>query len=299
MRAEAILEVSKLPEWVNLQAGSQMTAAEHTFFPREHGATAMLLTPFAAAALLAREVRWPEAPALIAVVAVFAMQDPLVVIARQRWVWRDPHPESRAALRWVAAEAALAMVCGIALAAAGPLLAYSVLLFGAGCFSALTVWVNLRNRQRSVIFQVASAIALTSSSLIAALAATGTIPSWCWSLWALLALQAAAGIFTVHARIDSRIAARKAGAARNLGKTASRRPALVFAALLATGGLMALVARNYWISGALLLAAIGYLGDLMRQLNPKSLKMPLTAVGLQALTLSLVYAAMVIAGLWS
>ena len=270
-----------------------MAAARYTFFPREHGATAMLLTPFAAAAVLSRAVRWQEAAAVVAVAAVFAMKDPAVVLARQRWVWKQPHPETRAAARWIAVEAAVTAMCGFALVATGPLIAYSALFCGATAFSALAVWVNVRNRQRATLFQVASAVALTSTSLTAALAATGAIPVWCWRLWMLLGVQAAAGIFTVHARLDARVAARK-----GLDSIASRRPAWAFCLLLALGGGMRVVAKDYWIGGALLLSAAAYAWDLRKQLDPVSLQTPLTVVGIRTLSLSLTYAALVVVGLW-
>ncbi len=261
--------------------------SRHTFFLREHGATAMLLTPFVSSAVLSRAVRWQEGAAIAAVVAAFAMKDPLVVLARQRWVWKQPHAETRAAWRWVAGEAAALTVCGLALMATGPLAAYLVLFCGAAAFSALAVWINVHNRQRAIWFQIVSALALTSTSLTAAVAATGAIPGWCWQLWLLLAAQAAAGIFTVHARLEARI-----------DRAGSRRPALVFVALLALGGLAAVAAARYWIGGALLFAAVGFAQDLRRQLNPESLRTPLTAVGMQTLCLSLIYAAIVVAGLW-
>jgi hypothetical protein len=257
----------------------------------------MLLTPFAAAAVLARTVRWQEAAALVAVIAAYAMKDPLVVLARQRWVWKQPHPEAPAALRWATAEAAMTAVCGLALVATGPLIAYALLFGGAAAFSALAVWINVRNRQRAVLFQVASAVALTSTSLIAALAATSSIPNWCWRLWVLLAVQAAAGIFTVHARLDARVASRKAAGSGTVENASSRRQAIVFVVLLAFGGVAAAIAENYWIGGALLLAAAAYALELRRQLDPELLQLPLTTVGLQSLSLSLIYAALLVAGL--
>ena len=258
----------------------------------------MLLTPFAAAAVLARTARWQEAVAFAAVAVAFAMKDPLVVVARQRWVWTEAHPETRAAMRWLAAETAIVAVCGLALLATGPLIAYSVLFFGAAAFLALAVWVNVRNRQRAAMFQVASALALTSTSLAAALAATGAVPSWCWWLWILLAVQAAAGIFTVHARLDARVAVRKSGGVGSAEMNSSRRSAFLFAALLALGGIAIAVAGNYWIGSALLVAGIAYAGDLRRQLNLESLQTPLTKIGIQNLSLSLIYAALVVRGLW-
>jgi YwiC-like protein len=275
-----------------------MSATRYSFFPREHGATAMLLTPFVAAAVLAHTVRWQEAAALAAVAVAFTMKDPLVVLARQRWVWKEEHPETRAAMHWLAVETAIVAAGGLVLLATGPLIAYAVLFFGAAAFLALAVWVNVRNRQRAALFQVASALALTSTSLAAALAATRAVPSWCWWLWFLLASQAAAGIFTVHARLDARVAARKSATKGGAQVNPSRRPAFLFAALLALGGLSTAVVGNYWIGSALLVAGAAYAWDLHRQLDLESLQTPLTKVGLQNLSLSLVFAALVIAGLW-
>jgi hypothetical protein len=169
-----------------------------------------------------------------------------------------------------------------------------LLLFGgAVAFSGLAAWVNVHNLQRGTAFQVASAVALTSTSLTAALAATGSIPVWCWWLWGLTAAQSAAGIFTVHARLDARVAARKGGADAN-----SRGPAIFFSALLGVAGIAAATAGGYWVGAALLLAAAGYAAELARQRNTASLRMPLSLVGVQMLTMSLVYSAMVVRGLW-
>jgi len=274
-----------------------MSEPRHIFIPREHGATAMLLTPFAAAAILSRTIRWQEAAALLASAIFLAMKDPLVVLARQRWVWKQVHAETRAATRWILVEAVLLSICGIALVLNGPLIVYSLLFCGGVFFTALTIRVNLVNRQRATMFQVLSALALTSTSLLAALSATGTIPKWCWALWGLFAVQAAAGIFTVHARLEARVAARKPSSGAS-DPASSRRPAIVFSALLAAGGLIAIAAGNYWIGAALLLAAAVYAIDLRSQLDPESLKTPLTTIGLRTLSLSLAYAALVVKGLW-
>ena len=255
----------------------------------------MLLTPFVAAAVLARRFRWQELAALVVVIVVFAMKEPLVVLARQRWVWKQVHPETSDAWRWVLVEGLLAALCGLALVLTGPLWIYAVLFAGAVTFSVLAVWVNVRNHQRMTAFQVLSAFALTSTSLTAALAATGSVPSWCWQLWGLLAAQATAGIFTVHARLDARIAGRAPHAAV---KTTSRRSACICCALLAVASLAALLSNNHWIAAALLLASAGYAAELRRQTNAASLQMPLKAVGQQALALSVVFASLLVAGLW-
>jgi hypothetical protein len=264
------------------------------FIPREHGATAMLLTPFFAAAILLRQVYWPEFAALVAIVCAFALKDPLVVLARQRFVWRQEHPETKSAKRSAVVQLMVLLVCGIALMVVRDWRPFLLLFLGSGSFTSLAVVLTLRNRQRSEWFQVASAIALTSTSLAACLSATGAVPQWGWWLWLLCSLQAAAGIFVVHARLDARIAARKQQAADQH----NRRAAFVCLAVLLLVGVFFLFRARAWIATALFLAAACYLLELTRQTNKESLQTPLTRIGLQALGLSTVYTAIVIAGLW-
>ena len=271
-----------------------MTAAATSFLPREHGATAMLLIPFFCAAILAREWRWAELVALIAAFAIFAAKDPLVVLARQRWIWKQPHPETGIARNWVLGEALILAVCGLLLAMFWPIAALVIAGAGAIGFSALAVAINVKNRQRSTVFQILSAFALSATSLAAGLSATGEIQPWCWRLWALCALQATAGILVVHARLEARIGARKAIAVN----TACRRPARIAGIALLCASALAAFARQPWIAAALALAGAGYLYDLQRQNSAESLQMPLKRVGQQALSLSIAYGVMVIAGLW-
>src|ERR1039458_2652201 len=72
------------------------------FLPREHGATAMLFIPIACAAILARQWRWAEIATFTAAFAALAAKDPMVVLARQRFAWKQPHPETAVAARWLA-----------------------------------------------------------------------------------------------------------------------------------------------------------------------------------------------------
>jgi hypothetical protein len=264
------------------------------FIPREHGAIAMLLTPFFAAAILLRQVYWPELVALLAVACAFAIKDPLVVVARQRFVWKQEHTETKSAKRWAMVQSLPLLGCGITLMLVRDWRPFIPLFLGAGAFTVLAVILNVRNRQRSEWFQVASAVALSATSLAACLSAKGFIPGWCWLLWLLCSLQAAAGIFVVHARLDARVAARKRQAADNLNRRAAVLSQVV---LILAAVVFALLAR-FWIAAALLLAAICYLADLKRQKDPQSLQIPLKRIGLQALALSIAYALVIIAGLW-
>ncbi|MBZ5609228.1 MAG: YwiC-like family protein [Acidobacteriia bacterium] len=264
------------------------------FLPREHGATAMLLTPIVCAAILAHQWRWTELATLVAAIAALSAKDPLVVLARQRLVWKQPHPETAAALRSFAGWTLILILCGIVLAARWPLTAIVALGSGVGVFSVLAVAINVKNRQRSTLFQIASAAALTSSSLATSLSATGSIAGWCWWLWLLLAMQATAGILVVHARLDARIASRGTAPAAE----GYRRAAQVALGVLACGAIAAAVLGRFWIALALLVAAAGYGYDLRGQRDRVALQLPLKRVGQRALALSSLYAVLVIIGLW-
>jgi hypothetical protein len=272
---------------VNVKAG---------LFPREHGATAMLLTPFFSAAVLLRHVSWTEAVALIAIVSAFAAKDPLVALVRQRLVWKQEHPETRAARRRLAVEVPALAACGAILAITGPWLPLAFLGAAAAGFGLLAVWANVRNRQRSAWFQVASAAALSSTALLVCLAAGGGIPRWGWWLWLLCSLHAAAGIFVVHARLYARSTTRNAVRTGEMVNPASRRAAQVSVAVLAVGAIA--FGRSPWIAAALLTAAGGYWWELRRQRIVQKLQMPLARVGLQMLALSILYEALIVAGLW-
>lgn len=268
--------------------------AAQVSMPREHGATAMLLTPFFAASILLRHFYWPELVALTAIMAAFAMKDPLVMIARQHFVWKQKRPETRAAIRQTAVLGLLALGSGVALMVAGDWHSWIPFILGAGAFTALAVAANVLNRQRSVWFQIASAAALSSTCVVACLAAIGRIPDWCWLLWIFSAMQATAGILVVHARLDARIAARKDAPS----PTHRRRAAYVAQAAVMAAAIVAVVAGRLRIAAGLMLTAVCYVAELRRQQDPASLRVPLTRVGLQALAQSIVYTLVIIVGLW-
>ena len=268
------------------------------YLPREHGATAMLLTPIVCAAILARQFHWAELATLVAAFSALALKDPAVVLFRQWFVWKQPNTETRNAARWFALWFLLLALSGLYLLFTWPLKGTLALGLGVALFSILAVFVNVKNRQRSTLFQIVSAAALTSTSLATALSATGEIPLWCWCLWPLLAMQAATGILVVHARLDARIAARK-----NLPASRQyRRAATVAIFVLGFAAIASALIGQSWgrfsIAAALLIAAIGYAYDLRSQKNPAALQLPLTSVGQRALALSSLYAILLMIGLW-
>jgi hypothetical protein len=264
------------------------------YLPREHGATAMLLTPIFAVAILARSWHWSELAVLAAAFAAMAAKDPAVLLVRQQFVWKQRSSELPAAVRWFIGWSVVLIASVAVLFLIWPLKAFLAMGAGIAAFACLAILVNVKNRQRSTLFQIASAAALTSTSLATCIAATGSVASWCWWCWALIAMQATAGILVVHARLDARIAQRKGVAA----SPQFRRAAQGALGFLLCAAVAAGFFRNGWIAVALALAALAYAYDLRRQKQPASLQMPLKSVGLQALTLSTLYSLLLIAGLW-
>lgn len=275
-------------------APANSSTHSRAYLPREHGATAMLLTPIVAVAVLARTWRWGELAVAVAAFAAMAAKDPAVLLIRQKFLWKRRSPESSAAYQWLLGWSVLLIASVFVLYATWPLrsfLAMGAAIAGYGC---VAIGVNFKNRQRSILFQIVSAAVLTSTSLATCIAATGKVMPWCWWFWALSTMQASAGILVVHARLDARIALRKPTSAKRQFRLAAQ--AAVAALLLASAA--AVYLRHGWIALALVLAALGYAYDLRRQTDAISLQMPLKTVGLQALMLSTIYAALVITDLW-
>lgn len=264
------------------------------FLPREHGATAMLLTPIVCVAILAREWRWSELAVLIAAFAALAAKDPMVVLARQRFVWKQPHPETSAAARWLAGWIFILALSGLVLLFTWPFREFIMMGLGVVIFSVLAIAVNVKNRQRSTLFQIASAAALTSSSLATCLSATGAIAPWCVWLWFLMAIQATAGILVVHSRLDARIAARATIPASEQFRSAAQ----ISLGVLLCAAVFATILRRGWIALALVVAAVGYGYDLRRQRDAAALQTPLKTVGQRALVLSSLFSGLLIAGFW-
>jgi hypothetical protein len=257
--------------------------------PREHGAWSMLLVPFAGALLLAR--RWDVSliPSTIAMLTVFLVREPLLVLARQRWVWRESRPESITALRWLAVESALIVLAGCWLLMLWPW--WVVACFGgmAALLTALVVWLTINNRQRSIALQTASAAGLAASPLAVSLAVNRSIHEWAIWLWLLSTAHSTASILVVHARLETRIAARVPGK-----PAASLKPAWAAQGALLAGGLLCLISGRTMLAAALFVSASVHVWDL-RTLQQAT---PLRTVGLRAMALSILFAAVVLSGLW-
>ncbi len=265
--------------------------------PREHGAWAMLLQPFVGALLALWTWSWAYLPALACILIPFLMREPLLVVARQRWVWKTPHPETGEAARQLGWQVALLVAGGAALALVWPWW----LLVGLGAavtiFTAFSTYVTIRNAQRGIGFQVLSAAAMSSTVLIACLAvSTGQIPSWAWWWWGLHAVHFLTGILVVHVRLDARIAARRSAEILTPEYLAHRRRALVIQSMITAGAVVLLVLGDWFYAAALLISSAVHYRDLASAHRPREIALPMNTVGKRALALSIAFTGILILG---
>jgi hypothetical protein len=217
---------------------------------------------------------------------MFLLRAPLVALARQRWVWRERRAESAEARRWL---------FGLApgLAVAGGWLAFEwgavAVWMGAAALAltAAAVWMTVRNRQRSVWFQVVSCAGLAFSGVAAARAAAGHFAVWAWVLWGLCALHGACGVLAVHARLDA-VIARKRGDETGAARQTAWAALLVSTA--ATAGVW------WWLGWAAAAPAFATAAQAL-ELRFMSIGTPLKRVGLRAMTVSIAHALLLVAAL--
>jgi hypothetical protein len=252
----------------------------------------MLLQPFLAAAILGRAWNWEVAVSLALILAGFMTREPATVLARQRWVWRDRKPESAAAARWLAGLSMLLLTCWLPLARALPVQPFAAIIVTGATVTALAVWANVRNRQRSIPFQMVSSIAIGTTALLGALAATGGIPAWAWLLWFLLSLHNLGSILIVHLRLEMKTR----GGIPEVSTILRIVYWLQGAKLAAAGLLAALVALPLAIPPVV--SAWLNVMEAARLRNPAAAKEPLTRVGFRTLGASLIHTAVTIAALW-
>jgi hypothetical protein len=259
--------------------------------PREHGAWGMLLQPFVAGAIVGRSWDPHLFPALLAVLIVFAARQPLLILARQRFLWRDEHPETALAKRALVYEATLLAACGALLLDSVPVAVLAILGSLAAGLTALAVYMTLKNRQRSVLLQSMSAFGLGSSALLGGY--FGTRNFWdqrTWAVWILLSLHFLTGIFLVHARLDRR------GKKPDSAATLQRAVALIgLSVLLAV--IVLLLDRAEWVLPLLISAGICAL-EVYLVTRPDAGIEPLKQVGLRALFGSIMHTLVTVASLW-
>lgn len=269
--------------------------------PREHGAWGILLLPFLAAAVLCRTWNLDLSISLLTLLTAFIVREPLTVLARQRWVWRDVRPESALARQALAWEVPLLTACGIFLWLRLPRLPLLGLAAMGLVMTAVAIWMTLKNRQRSSILQIASAFGLSSTALLAALAGVHSIPPWAWVLWLVMSLYSFVGILVVHVRLDLRV--------RREGDTRQPRSAWIAYATVALMVVLGVVTgtisryQGWEITGFVMsfLIGVGLIAsgiELYRLTKPDAAQERLQQVGWRMMRASVFYAAFVVYVLW-
>jgi hypothetical protein len=261
-----------------------------TPLPREHGAWGLLLQSFIAGAVLGGLWTWLLAAACGLAILGFLLKEPLITLARQRFVWRQEMPESRLALPWLFGESLLILLCLGALAAQGPLLELGGLAGAGFLLTVIAVWLTVKNRQRSMVLQIVSAAGLCSSALLAALASVGSIPAWAWTLWAILTAHATSAIPVVHVRLQMKIAARSKTPAET-----SQMAAWVW--WLPLAALPALI-HNVALALPLAFSFAATIAERRRLGSEEGLQEPLRRVGFRLLAVSITHTLLTIAVLW-
>lgn len=279
-----------------VQAADRRTAGRgprRLMIPREHGAWAMLLLPFASALALARRLDWEVAPAAVTVVGIFLIREPLVVLWRQARLWMEPRPEAEAARTSLAWYLPAIAIGGVVLLWRLPLQPLLVLGFLAALLLAVSTYLTVQNRRRSLLLQLSSAAGLNLSAIVAWLTVRPETESQLWWLWGLQFAHSGAALLAVHARLEARIAARSG---REVAVMRGR--AIAAQALLLLGAIACATTGRLGLAVALALSAAVHTADLARLRRPSFLQVPLRHVGLRELSLSVVFSMLVLAGLW-
>jgi hypothetical protein len=248
-----------------------------------------VLQPFVCAAILGRRWDWLYIPVAILVLTAFVMREPLLILARQKWIWKEAKSESVVARRCLLWQLPLSAVLGAVCLAFLPAVTFLILALVAMTITFLATWMALHNRQRSIALQIVSSLGLTSTGLLAALVAVRSLPDWSWLLCGLLALHATASIVVVRTRLELRSGAR----AQTLARWA-------WALQVALGCLAVWLVLCGRPGLALVVGFTAVVGtaEMLRLRSPGALAEPLREVGFRALGASLAHSAFSVVVLW-
>jgi hypothetical protein len=223
----------------------------------------------------------------------FIIREPLVVLARQRWVWRDTQPETAVAKRVLAWEIPLLLACGVFLWTSLPKVPLAALAAMGLIMTGAAVWMTLKNRQRSTALQIVSAFGLSSGAFLGALAGVHELPPWVWALWLVLSLHSFVGVLVVHARLELRIRTSK-----ELHPSTALRVAYVAVGILVVPAIWAASTWSYALAGAIAISIMVHLIELYQLGRDEAMRERLQRVGLRILGTSLLHSALTVAALW-
>lgn len=266
--------------------------APRLLLPREHGSWGMLLFPLVSAMILTRGREWSLAAAGGAALAVFLLREPLLVMARQRYLWREVRPETAAARRSLLVFGGLLTASGAWLALVAPLPWLIGLGLAAAALTAVPVYGALRNLQRSPLLQIAGAVGLTASALLPNLAAGLPPDRVLLLLMGAHVVHSAGSVLVVHARLEAARALKT-----NTPAHGRHTAAAIWLGLHALASAALVLAGEPRLGLILALPLAMHAADLSRLKNPQFLRTPLRRVGFRELGLSTVFAALLVAAL--
>lgn len=259
-------------------------------FPREHGSWGMLLFPLISAAILAKTWEWMLIPALAAAMAGFLIREPLAILLRQRYVWKQPRPETEAAKRSLRLFVPIFLVSGLALLTAVPFEWIAVLaVIGAG-LTAAYLYAALHNLQRSTWLQLAGSFGLTSACALPWFAAGRPVDRTLLLLGLVHAVHSTGGVLTVHARLEAMQAHR--------GKTDSRKERTVAWIWQVVQSAVAVSGLGPLLAMSLVIPLILHVIDLLRFRGTEFLRVPLKTVGFRELGVSAAVSVLTLLALW-
>jgi hypothetical protein len=261
--------------------------------PREHGAWGLLLQPFVAAAVLARQWDWLLVPALLLVLLGFVVREALIILGRYQWAGHLWSETTLLARNWLVAEVAAIALCFAALCLYLPLAPLGILAGTALLLTLVSVWMTIKNHQRSVWLQLAAVGGLGSSVFLAALSTLRAIPGWAWWLWALLTVHGMVGVLCVHARLRLRSASK-----RQVTGNPLRVP---LAALLVQAFLVipTVIWASRGLAAVLLCSVLLHAMEIVRLTKAGEIHQSLSHTGIRMLVQSLSYTVLVMVGLWN
>jgi hypothetical protein len=219
--------------------------------PREHGAWAILLAPYAIGAT-AGGLSWTQAAGLVAVLLGFFSRPPLALLLKRRS--RGAPPSDDNALLW--------LNFGLPLAAAVILLVSMMLLrqlwwlpiFGAVALALFLAHalMALRRRERSVPAELLGISLLTLTAPLAYYLGHGNITGEAAMLWLLCAAYFGASVFFVKMKLKAAVAGRRR--LPDAGRVSLAASSLLYTAVMAA---LVLVATSAGWAPPLVPAAFG------------------------------------------
>jgi len=265
--------------------GLRQPRANWPCLPREHESWGMLLFPFISGAVLAGNADLTLLPALLAVLAVFLIREPIVVIWKRR-------PERTAAWPTLLLTGGTLAVSGLWLLLALPLFWLGVLGGAVIVLTFVYVRAVIGRRQRSIPLQIVGAAGLTSSVALAYLAGGRSPDFVLLLLWVAQTVYYTGSVLKIHALIEAR--KHRAGTVTD---QRAKRGAMMWLAVQIACAVPFGVGGFLLMGIALTVPTLVHGFDLHHMDDPARAKIPLRTIGFRELALSTVFSVLAVLSL--